>query len=299
MKTAFVLSGGGSLGAVHVGMLQALTAAGVRPDLVVGTSVGALNGVFYAHDPTPAGVAALANIWRRLRTWDVFPIDLWQAMRAATGRSDHLISDRGLRKIIETHLPIERLEQTRVPVRVVATGLDSGRELVFADGLAADRVAASAAIPGVFPPVDIGPERAIDGGVINNSPLTVAAREGCERVVVLTTSLTCRRARATPLPALGVTLQALNLLIGRQLIADVRQLRDRVDIRVVPPLCPLPVLPSDFSQSRRLMDASRALTERWLADGGLAETLPHPDFEAETCLLATCDPPEQAQQAAP
>ncbi|MCA9546063.1 MAG: patatin-like phospholipase family protein [Myxococcales bacterium] len=288
MKTGFVLSGGGSLGAVHVGMLQALVGAGVRPDLVVGTSVGALNGAYFAADPTVEGVTRLDRIWRRLRTRDVFPINLWQAMRAATGLDDHLIDDRGLRALIADHLPIERLEHARVPLRVVATGLESGRELVFGDGPAAERIAASAAIPGIFPPVNVGPEVAVDGGVVNNSPLAVAAREGCDRVIVLTTSLTCRRSRRTPLPALGVALQSLNLLIGRQLINDVRMLRDRVDIRVIPPLCPLPVLPSNFSQSGLLIDQSRALAEDWLAKGGLDEGELPPAWQAEQCLLATC-----------
>src|SRR5579863_1110376 len=152
--TAFVLAGGGSLGAVQVGMLQALVEAGETPDIVVGASVGALNAGFFAGDPTARGVARLAEIWRGLRRRDVFPITLRGALQWLRS-ADALFDSANLRRLIERNLPYRNLKEAAIPVHVVATSL-GGAAVRLSSGPAVEAILASAAIPVVFPSVEIG-----------------------------------------------------------------------------------------------------------------------------------------------
>ncbi|KAB2895927.1 MAG: patatin-like phospholipase family protein, partial [Dokdonella sp.] len=126
-RTALVLSGGGSLGAVQVGMLQALSRANLEVDLIVGASVGALNGAFYADDPTPEGTDRLAELWRRLRRKDVFPLTLWSGIKALLLGRDHLIEPTRLRRIVRNTLHHARFEDLPLPLHVVATNVLSGQ----------------------------------------------------------------------------------------------------------------------------------------------------------------------------
>src|SRR6476661_6507010 len=142
--TAFVLSGGGSLGAVQVGMLQALAERGVRPDLLVGTSAGALNAVFVgAHGSGPAELDRLAGIWRALRRDDVFPVRAPNVLLALAGARDALCSHDGLARLVSRHVPFDRLDEAAIPVHLVATDLLSGEEVLLSDGGVLSAVLAS------------------------------------------------------------------------------------------------------------------------------------------------------------
>ena len=160
-----MLTGGGSLGAVHVGMLRALYEEGIRPDVIVGASVGAVNGGFVASRPQTAETAeALADVWRRLRRADVFPRDLVTGMLGFSGRRSHLVPNRGLRQLLETHIESENLEDAQIPLHVVATDAATGQELSLSSGGAIRTILASAAIPGILPPVEWKGRKLIDGG---------------------------------------------------------------------------------------------------------------------------------------
>jgi len=267
-RLAFVLAGGGSLGAVEVGMLRALTEAEVRPDLVVGSSVGAVNAAYFAGAPDLAGVERLAAIWSRIRRGDVFPVGAGQGVMALLGRRSSLLSSRPLRDLLRENLPCQRLEDMAIPCHVVATDLLRGDEVVLSRGSAVTALLASAAIPGVFPPVELDGRHLADGGIASNTPISAAAALGATRVVVLPTGFSCR-APAPPRSALGVSLQALNLLIARQLVVDVEHFRSRLLLRVVPPLCPLARSAYDFSGGEVLIDRAAAATRAWIAEGGL------------------------------
>ena len=145
--TALVLSGGGSLGAVQVGMLDALCRTGFMPDVVVGASVGALNGAFFACDPTPSGVARLADLWRSLRRKDVFPLTLLAGLTALLFGHDHLIEPARLRAVAHRALGIRRIEQARIPLHIVATDVLSGEEVLLASGDIETALMASTARP--------------------------------------------------------------------------------------------------------------------------------------------------------
>jgi len=279
--TAFVLAGGGSLGAVEVGMLQALVESGIAPDLVVGASVGAINGVHFAAAPDAAGVARLAAIWRRIGRGDVFPVSVTRSIRALLGGSSSLVSPDGLRRLLEEHLPCASLEETAVPVHVVATDFVRGTEVVLSRGPAAPAVLASTAIPAVFPPVVLDDRHLVDGGVANNTPVTAAARLGAERIIVLPTGFSCR-ADPVPKSAIGVALHALNLLIARQLVTDLERLTDRIDVHVVPPLCPLVRSAYDFAGTDELIGRAAASTRKWLGEGGLEERGVPPELRPHT-----------------
>ena len=269
-KTAFVMAGGGSLGAVEVGMLRALLDAGVTPDFVVGASAGAINGAFFASDPTPKGVARLTEIWCTLKRRDLFPFSFANLFGLLTGR-DHVCGHDGLRKLLQKHLPYRTLEEAAIPIHVVASDLASGDEVLLSSGAAVEAVLASAAIPGVFPPVDIGGRLLVDGGVANNTPISSAIRLGATHVLVLPTGFACAL-RQVPSNAIARAMHALSLLVVRQLLNDIERYRHTIALHVVPSLCPLDTSPYDYSASASLIDRAAHTTQTWLEGGGLEHT---------------------------
>jgi NTE family protein len=265
MTVAFVLSGGGSLGAVQVGMLQALADHGVHPDLIIGTSVGALNGVFLAARSSREGLSALEEIWRSLRRKDVFPMGPLQGAFGYYGLRNWLVRPASLERLVRENIAFERLEDAPVPLHVVATDLMNGTEVLLSSGDTVSAVLASAAIPGVFPPVQIDGRELVDGGVADNTPIAHARRLGADTIYVLPAGYACTLEHA-PSSALGVALQALTILIGRGLAWDIERFDGTYALRVVPPLCPLSVTPTDFSRAAELVQRAYGSTEAWLKD---------------------------------
>ena len=184
-RTAFVLAGGGSRGAVQVGMLDGLTERGIRADRVFGASVGAINGAVYAGDPTTEGIARMAGIWRDVKGTDIFPRSALDGPWAFFQKRASVHSNSGLRAIIEAGIDFENLEDTTIPFEVVATSLTDGRERWLAHGNAVEAILASSAIPSILPPVVIDGDVLIDGGVVNNVPISRAMLAGCTRIYVL------------------------------------------------------------------------------------------------------------------
>ena len=265
-KTAFVLAGGGSLGAVQVGMLKALDGAKIEPDFVVGASVGAINAAYYAASPDAAGIARLERIWRGLRSVDIFPFSMLGTAMCLVGRRDHLAFPHRLRTLIEAELPYQRLQDAPLPCHVIATDILDGTEVTLSSGDAAQALLASAAIPAVFPSVTIAERALMDGGIASNTPISAAFALGATRVIVLPTGLPCAL-RVPPRGAIAIALHALNLLAMRQLLADVDRFADRCELVVIPPLCPLATNTYDFSQTGELIRRAEAATRLWLADG--------------------------------
>ncbi len=270
MPTAFVFAGGGSLGAIEVGMLRALVQRGIQPDFVVGSSVGAINAVQFAADPTPAGIERLERIWRTVRREEVFPVSSLGALLRLLTRRGYLVAQTALRRLLERHLPVRQLEDTVLPCHVIATDLLHGTEVRLSAGPAVEALLASTAIPGIFQPVCRAGRHLVDGGVTSNTPIATALDLGASRVTVLPTGAACAL-DAPPRGMVAIALHALTLLIARQLASDVERLRDRAQMVVVPPLCPLAVSSYDFSHGGELIDRAAESTARWLDGGGLAE----------------------------
>jgi NTE family protein len=273
-QTAFVFAGGGSLGAVQVGMLKALMQARVMPDLVVGASVGAINGAYFAGWPSLEGVEELETIWLHIRQEDVFPVSLG-SVNALIGRRNYLIDPSSLAKLIANLLPFENFEQAALPCYVVATDIYNGQDVCFSQGDAHKAVLASASIPAVFPPVQYDDRYLADGGVANNTPISTAVTLGASRVIVLPTGFSCSITEP-PKTMVAMALHALNLLIMKQLVRDIELLGSKAEMVVVPPLCPVDVTPYDFSQTASLISRAEKATSEWLRLGGLgSEEIPH------------------------
>jgi NTE family protein len=273
-KTAFVFAGGGSFGAIQVGMLRSLAAHGVAADMVVGSSVGALNGAFYASDPTVKGVERLSAIWRGLKREDVFPVTL-RTLLGFLWRRDFLIPHDGIRKLVDDHIPFRRLEQAPMPVHIVTTDIISGDSVVLSEGPTADAIVASTSIPGAFSAVPYKDYFLADGAISSNTPVRVAVRKGAKRLIVLPTGHACAN-EAPPVGAVANALHALTLLIARQLVNELETIDPAIEYYVVPPLCPLVGSPYDFSRTAAHIDRAVLTTDAWLAQGGLAKReIPH------------------------
>jgi NTE family protein len=274
-RTAFVFAGGGSLGAIQVGMLKALLARGVEADFVVGSSVGAINAAHFAGDPTPAGVARLEAIWRSLRRADVFPLPVIRGLVKLIAEGGHLVDSTVLGILIDRHLAHEPLEAKKLPCVIVATDLLEGVEVRITSGPATPALLASAAIPGIFPPVEIAGRYLIDGSVANHTPLAAAIDLGAKRLVVLPTGYSCTRDVA-PRRAIGRALHALNILVSGKLVNAVARFAKDAEILVVPPLCPLDVSPFDFGRTGELIDRAEMETQKWIDEGvELVDGVPH------------------------
>lgn len=182
--TAFVLGGGGRLGAVEVGMLQALTDAGVAADLVLGTSIGAVNGAAYSADPTPGGLAALKSVWAEVEREGVFGAGLVERMRHMARSRTSIQPADALRELLQRSLP-ETFEDLEVAFGCVAACIETAQATWFTDGELITPVLASCAVPGLLPAVRIGDHHYIDGGVVDSIPVGRAIDSGARRIYVL------------------------------------------------------------------------------------------------------------------
>lgn len=184
MSTAFVFGGGGLLGATEVGMLRAVIEAGYRPDLVLGTSVGAINGAMVAADPGPACVDRLTATWQSLTSSDIFGGGFTRLRRAAASRT-HLHSITPLHDLIEKELGPIAIQELAVPFQCCAASIERAAETWFDAGSLAQAVTASCAVPGLFAPVKVGAEHYFDGGLVNSLPVGRAVSLGATTVFVL------------------------------------------------------------------------------------------------------------------
>lgn len=275
MSTAFVLSGGGSLGAVQVGMMQALADRAVEPDFLVGASAGALNAAYVAgRGFTRATVDDLARIWTGLRRQDVFPFAPHHHMLALAGARPALCTSGALRRLIDSHLGYDALEDATLPVHVVTTDVLSGTEVLLSSGDAGRAVLASASIPAVLPAVEVDGRLVFDGGVADNTPVSQAVALGADRIFVLPAGTACAL-EAPPRSALSTAVHALTLLIEQRLVHDVAAYHDQVELIVLPPLCPLSVSSLDFRHADQLIARARDASHRWLDSG--AHRRSHPE----------------------
>jgi NTE family protein len=232
--TAFVLGGGGVLGAGEVGMLRALLEAGIRPDLVVGTSVGALNGAFLAADPTVETTARLAELWIQLSAeGGVFSGSLVERAATAVRSRTHVHRRGPLRQLLADHLPVERIEDLPVRFQCVAASIERAAEHWFDAGSLSDAVMASAAVPGLLAPVRIGDEHYLDGGLVNSIPVSRAVTLGARTVYVLQVGR-IERPLTVPTRPWEVALVAFEIARRHRFAADLAALPDDVVVHVLP-----------------------------------------------------------------
>lgn len=265
-RTAFVFTGGGSLGAIQVGMLRSLLSFGLEPDFVVGASVGAINASYFAGAPDAECVTRLERIWTGLRRSDIFPLTLASAF-GLIRHPGNLVDPSGLRRLVEANLPFAKLEEAQIPLNIMAT-TQQGIGIRLSSGSAVDAILASTAVPGIFPSVQIGDEALMDGALAANTPLQLAVELGASRIIVLPTGYACAL-KEPPKSAIGKALHAITLMIAWQLMHELERIPDKIAVHLVPTLCPLAVSPFDFSVSRDLIERAAKSSKEWIAGGGL------------------------------
>ena len=182
---AFVLGGGGLLGSSEVGMLAALLDGGRRPDLIVGTSVGAINGAMVAADPTPRCVERLTELWGDLARGDVFGGSVLARTATLVRTGTHLQHQAPLRRLLGDEFGDTVIEDLAVPFHCVAASIERATEHWFDSGPVVDAVLASSAVPGLLAPVRIDGEHYLDGGLVDSIPVGRAVRLGAKTVYVL------------------------------------------------------------------------------------------------------------------
>lgn len=262
-RTAFVLGGGGNLGAVQVGMLQALIDRGITPDVIVGCSVGAINGAAIAGDPTPAGAEHLGAVWCGLDGANLFPGSGLSSLWSLAKRGTAMGSNDGLRKLLTDSVRFGTFEEAVVPLHVVATSLATGDERWFSSGDIVDPILASAALPAVFPPVAIEGELHVDGAVVNNVPISRAAALGAERVYVCHVG-NFSRPRSDPRRPIDVLLQSFSIARNHRFQSEVTREWPGVELVVLPGVDPGRIGRNDFRRTRELIRRGRDATGSFL-----------------------------------
>ncbi|MGP4105234.1 patatin-like phospholipase family protein [Nonomuraea sp. KM90] len=254
---AAVIGGGGVLGAAQVGIGYALEQRGFVPDMIIGTSVGALNGAIVAAHPGTAA-SRLDHVWTRVRRREVYPLGFLSS-RAS------IVADRGLRRLIaRAELP-RRIEQLEIPFTAVATDLATGTEALLSEGDLESALLASAAIPGVLPPVDRDGRTLIDGGVIAYVPVRAAQEAGAASVVVLSAGPEWPLSPALPPRRADAVAARAALLLGhRQIERDLREVSTRIPTVVLPTGIKTWPAPWDFRQSQRLIITAAHAAGRFL-----------------------------------
>lgn len=263
MTVAFVFSGGASHGAIQAGMLRALERADVSPDIVFGTSVGAMNAAYVAGGGDADG---LVDIWLSLRGAKVFPLNPALGLKAFLGKSRNFVSNQGVKRVLRDNVAFTNLEDADIPITVMATDVQTGEEVALSTGPAIQAILASAALPGVFPPIRIGEHMCIDGGIANNTPISAAIEAGATEVWVLSTGYSCDL-REPPKSAFATTMHSVGMLVQQRLQVETQNANYPVPVRLIPPPCPMSVMPTDFTQSGELIELADRGTEQWIGNG--------------------------------
>ncbi|MEJ7775705.1 MAG: patatin-like phospholipase family protein [Nocardioidaceae bacterium] len=232
-RIAFVLGGGGVHGACEVGMLRALSEGGVHPDVILGTSVGAINGAMYAKDPGEAGVTSLGELWDQLATGDVFGSSLAAQTATLVRTRTHVQRHGPLRRLLVEQLGDIRIEELAVPFQCVAASIERAAEHWFQRGPLVDAVLASSAVPGLLPAVHIDGEHFLDGGLVASIPVDRAIALGATTVYVLQVGRVESPLRP-PRQPLEVALVAFEIARRHRFATTMAGLPDHVDVHVLP-----------------------------------------------------------------
>ncbi len=184
-RVAFVLGGGGVLGASEVGMLRALLEADVRPDLVLGTSIGAINGAMIAADPSIAAIERLTELWQELIGGNVLGGSLLSQTKTLIRTKTNLHQADPLRDLLQSEFGDQSIDDLAVPFGCVAASIETASEHWFTDGPIVDAVLASSAVPGLLAPVEINGEHFMDGGLVDSIPVGRAVQMDMHTIYVL------------------------------------------------------------------------------------------------------------------
>ena len=258
---AFVLPGGGALAAYQVGVLDALTAADVRPDRLIGVSAGAMNAALFAWSSDTEGVRRLERIWENVTRRDLLRVHPGRMALALAGKRASFLDNRHGIAFLRKHLGARLIEHAPIPLTIIATDLATGRPFILESGDVVFAIVASSAFPGVFPPVQLAGHTLIDGGVVADVPLDVAAELGVASAVVI--AVPPLAAASLPRHAVAVVLRSSTWGVeahGRTIVA-----RPPDGLRVVEiPTQPSSVTTFDVGSSASTIEDARSFTTTWL-----------------------------------
>jgi NTE family protein len=267
---AFVLSGGGNLGALQIGMMRALLEHDVRPDLIVGCSVGAINGAGLAEDPTLAGALRLERLWRALDGKELMPAG-WMPNPVAIARRGEAIHDgQGLRRHLEESLTARTFEELAVPFQCVATDVAGAREVWFRSGPLIEPIMASAALPAVYPAVEIDGVRYLDGGIVDDVPMSRAVELGARTLYVLQVGL-FSRPRPEPKRPLDVAVQAYWIARHHRFKRELAAMPPHIDVHLLPTGQTPHMRYNDFTRTSELISLAYEASSAYLAGRPLVE----------------------------
>jgi len=267
-RTAFVLSGGGNLGALQVGMLRASLEAGILPDLLVGCSVGAMNGAALAGDPTLRGVRRMEALWARADEFGVMPSSWLPSSLSLARRGSSVHGNDGLRRALDYGLVVDTFEALRVPFCCNATEVDTAEERWFDSGPLIEPILASAALPAIYPPVVIDGRRYLDGGVVDDVPISRAVALGADRLVVMHVGL-FQRELPEPRRPIDVARWAFWLARRSRFRDDLEAASEHAEVILMGPGERPAVKFDDFSRSAELIQAGYDAGRATLAEVGL------------------------------
>jgi NTE family protein len=268
--TAFVLGGGGVLGAAEVGMLRALSEREILPDLIVGSSVGALNGAFFAADASAAGVRRLEASWTGLQPHDVFSGSLLGRVSTLVRHGTYLHSNQPLRDLIEAALPGAQIEDLPVRFECVAASIERVAAHWFDHGPLTEAVLASCAVPGLLPPVEIAGEHFVDGGLVHSVPVGRAVARGATRIFVLHVGRS-ERPLVPPRYPWEVGLVAFEIARRHRFTEDMASVPAGVEIHVLPSGGDVPLVNLRYRRGAgagERIEAAYRVTSKYLDDRG-------------------------------
>ncbi len=269
---AVVLGGGGGLGAFEIGVIDAMARNDLRPDLLVGSSVGALNAAFWALAPSRNVGVQLLQAWLGADRVALFSERPWRWLRRLLTHHDHLFGHAAETNLISSHFgPQTRIEETSIPLAIVATELGSGSRLLLRSGNLATALLASIAIPGLFAPVEVDGSLLVDGGVVANCDLEAVAEAGISRAVVVDPIGTYHDDMRGDM--VSQFEHAVAISLRRQTDLAIRALGDLIEIVLLRPQLSWTPQLLDFSHTRELFEMGRVSTEHYLASGNEARSV--------------------------
>jgi NTE family protein len=269
MTTAFVLGGGGVLGAAEVGMLRALFEIDVMPDLVLGTSVGALNGALVAREPSLTVIDRMTRLWQDASTARAISDRPLRTVRRAVSTGTHLYSSAYLQQRLVAEFGETTFADLPVRLQVCAASIERAAEHWFSTGRLVEAIMASAAVPGLLPPAEVDGEHYLDGGIVNSIPLGRAVALGADRVFVLQVGRIDRPLRPPQRPW-DVARVSFEIARRHRFARELAEVPDHVEVHVLPARGTSPrddslLAHRSFSRVRARIDASYEASRDYLA----------------------------------
>ncbi len=267
---SIVLSGAANFGAMQAGALEVVLDRGIKPELLIGSSAGALNAIYMGADASIGGTRGLQDVWRAAGPEQVGVARPFTVLRRMIVNQDSLIDNAALTSFLRSQLPMELgtfgalREKTGIHTYAVAVHMRTARLRVFGDYLEdslLDGAMASSAVPPYLPPWEVDGERYLDGGVYTKLPLMAAIARGATRIIALDVTY-AMGTRSTAEGTVGVSGYALSLMVEAQTALELEWARRTgVDLHIIQLLAPPEIPFWDYTQAERLIERGRRITE--------------------------------------